>query len=124
MSFLTFDEPALLAILERNYEVKRKTLVAAQPDLLDIAKNNCSVGWGGQLNPAPGSASNGTGVYLRSGEFVRTLHLDIFGPVLEFSSNAIAYRKNSGSFAYGQALIDGGHPFKGPYKLLPSEFYV
>jgi len=122
--FLTFDEPALLAILERNYQVKRKTLVAAQPDLLDIAKDNCSNPWGGQSNPAPGKAGAGTGTYLRSGEFVRTLGLEIFGPVLEFSSTATSFRKRSGiSFSYGQALIDGDRPFAGPYKLLPAEFY-
>lgn len=78
---------------------------------------------GGQLNPAPGNAGDGTGTYLRSGEFVRTLELQVFGRVLEFYSSATAYRKNSGSFAYGQALIDGSPPFKGSYDLLPQDFY-
>ncbi len=123
--FLTFDEPALLSILERNYEVKRKTLVLAEPDLLRIAKDNCSTKWAGESNIAPGSAGADSGTYLRSGEFVRTLELTVQGEFLDFYSPAVSYRKKSGkSFGYGIALIRGAPPFAGPYKLLPAEFYT
>lgn len=121
--FLTFNEPALLSILEHNYGVKRRTLVTAEPTILRIAKENCSTKWGGQLNPASGTVNGDTGVYSRSGEFSRTLQLNIYGDTLEFSSPAISYRKKSGAFGYGTALIRGARPFKGPYKLLPPEFY-
>ncbi len=122
MSFF-YEEHKLLAILERNYEIKRKTLVTAEPSLLRIAKENCSTQWGGQRNLAPGSVNGDTGVYKRSGQFSRTLEINIYGDTLEFSSPAVSYRRKSGSFGYGSALIRGASPFVGPYKLLPPEFY-
>ncbi len=121
--FLTFDEPALLSILEYNYGVKRRSLVTAEPSLLRIAKDNCDTTWGGQLNPASGTINGDTGVYKRSGEFVRTLELNIYGDTLEFYSPATTTRKGGVSFGYGNALIRGMPPFKGAYKLLPPEFY-
>lgn len=123
MSLIFYSEPALLSILKNNYGVNRRKLATAEPSLLRIARENCSTPWGGQLNPAPGSANGDSGVYRRSGQFARTLELNIYGDTLEFYSPATSYRRNSGAFGYGQALIRGGAPFKGPYKILPAEFY-
>lgn len=127
--FVSFDEKALLAILEGNYSVRRQTARGAEPTLLQLAKVNCGTQFPGDptRNPAPGTVHGESGVYRRSGVFVDTLELTVTsgGGVadLEFSSPATSFRKGYGSYAYGQALIEGWEPFIGPYRLLPEEFY-
>lgn len=95
------------------------------PTVLEAARVNCSTPWTkGTLNPAPGTVHGDTGTYLRSGEFARTLELNVVGSDFQFRSPATSFRRRSGiSFNYGQGLIEGWPPFKGPYKLLPPEYY-
>ncbi len=130
MSFVSFDEQALLAILEGNYSVRRQTARGAEPALLQLAIANCSTQYPGEptRNPAPGTVHGESGVYRRSGEFVDSLDLKVTsgGGVadLEFTSPATSFREKYGSFPYGQALIEGWEPFVGPYRLLPEEFYT
>jgi hypothetical protein len=123
MTLLSFDASALEGILGRPSS-QRAMAVFARPDILLAAITNCSTPFPGDptRNPAPGTVNGATGVYLRSGEFSRTLELNI-SPTdeLEFSSSAVSRRKG---FAYGQALIDGRAPFIGPYRLLPPEYYT
>lgn len=134
MSSFDFHPAALDAILSQP-AVQTRMAVFVQPQLLDIAKANCSVPYPGDpvRNPAPGNVNGNTGVYMRGdgkkrapGQFRDTLQLDITGVGdLTFSSPAIAApRKRSGAFAYGQALIDGRAPFIGAYRLLPPEYYT
>jgi hypothetical protein len=131
MSF-SFDPAALNAILAQPAPQARMA-VYAQPDLLRLAKENCSVPFpgGSARNPAPGY-NDGTAVYMRGdrsktaprapGQFRDTLQLEITaGGELSFFSPATSDR---GGFAYGQALIDGRAPFIGPYRLLPPEYYT
>lgn len=133
MSGFSFDLGALEGILG-SPAAQVKLAVYVRPDLLDIAKTNCSSlypGWP-RRNPASGTVNGDTGVFMRGdrskavrrapGQFRDTLRLEI-SPTgdLEFSSPATSDR---GGFAYGQALIDGRGPFKGRYKLLPPEYYT
>ena len=127
MSSFSFDAAALLTILAQP-TAQRAMAVYAQPDILQAAKDNCSTKFPGgrTTNPAPGTVHGDTGVYMRSEVFRDTLQLSISGDgELTFSSTATSTRKKSGiTFNYGQALIDGRLPFKGPYKLLPPDYYT
>jgi len=117
--------PQALNALLASPVVQNRLLVANQPELLRQAKENCSVPWPrGTLNPAPGTVHGDTGVYMRSEVFRDTLELRVIGDEMSFFSPAVAYRRRSGAFPYGQALIEGRAPFIGPYRLLPPEFYT